>query len=118
MGPGKISVVADNVYGSSKAIFQIDSFAEAADELFRTDVSVRLKYHTLTQAEYSISLITGRSNWQGRQDLNLRPSVLETDALPTELLPFVANCCSMIRQIVGFVICLLFSRQAKSAIPV
>ena len=27
--------------------------------------------------------------WQGRQDSNLRPSVLETDALPTELLPYL-----------------------------
>ena len=26
--------------------------------------------------------------WQGRQDLNLRHPVLETGALPTELLPF------------------------------
>ena len=26
--------------------------------------------------------------WQGRQGSNLRPSVLETDALPTELLPY------------------------------
>jgi hypothetical protein len=25
--------------------------------------------------------------WQGRQDLNLQPSALETDALPIELLP-------------------------------
>ena len=32
--------------------------------------------------------IAGNFIWQGRQDLNLRPSVLETDALPTELLPF------------------------------
>ena len=29
-----------------------------------------------------------RSIWQERQDSNLRPSVLETDALPTELLSF------------------------------
>ena len=26
--------------------------------------------------------------WQGRQDLNLRHPVLETGALPTELLPY------------------------------
>lgn len=26
--------------------------------------------------------------WQGRQDSNLRPTVLETAALPTELLPY------------------------------
>jgi hypothetical protein len=31
-----------------------------------------------------------QSLWQGRQDSNLRPSVLETDALPTELLPYIA----------------------------
>lgn len=29
--------------------------------------------------------------WQGRQDLNLRHPVLETGALPTELLPYVFN---------------------------
>jgi hypothetical protein len=27
------------------------------------------------------------AGWQGQQDLNPRPSVLETDALPTELYP-------------------------------
>ena len=36
---------------------------------------------------YKSTLDRLRSIWQGRQDLNLRPSVLETDALPTELLP-------------------------------
>ena len=30
----------------------------------------------------------GFGRWQGRQGSNLRPSVLETDALPTELLPY------------------------------
>ena len=34
-----------------------------------------------------ISTNTLKGDWQGRQDLNPRPSVLETDALPTELLP-------------------------------
>ena len=29
--------------------------------------------------------------WQGRQDLNLRHLVLETSALPTELLPFAGT---------------------------
>jgi hypothetical protein len=29
-----------------------------------------------------------KSAWQGQQDSNPRPSVLETDALPTELYPF------------------------------
>ena len=29
-----------------------------------------------------------RSIWQGRQDSNLRPTVLETATLPAELLPF------------------------------
>ena len=28
------------------------------------------------------------NSWQGRQDLNLRHPVLETGALPTELLPY------------------------------
>jgi hypothetical protein len=32
------------------------------------------------------------SVWQGRQDLNLRPLVLETSALPTELLPYKIYC--------------------------
>ena len=30
----------------------------------------------------------GSFAWQGQKDLNPRPSVLETDALPTELYPF------------------------------
>lgn len=30
-----------------------------------------------------------QSYWQGRQDSNLRPSVLETDALPAELLTYL-----------------------------
>jgi hypothetical protein len=30
-------------------------------------------------------------HWQGRQDLNLRHPVLETGALPTELLPWVLH---------------------------
>ena len=30
-----------------------------------------------------------RPVWQGRQDLNLRHLVLETSALPTELLPYI-----------------------------
>ena len=29
-------------------------------------------------------------HWQGRQDSNPRPAVLETAALPTELLPYLA----------------------------
>lgn len=29
--------------------------------------------------------------WQGRQDLNPQQTVLETAALPIELLPYVAN---------------------------
>lgn len=31
----------------------------------------------------------GENSWQGRQDSNLRHPVLETGALPTELLPYV-----------------------------
>src|SRR3990170_4133468 len=33
------------------------------------------------------SLMRWRSGWQGRQDLNLQPLVLETSALPIELHP-------------------------------
>ena len=29
--------------------------------------------------------------WQGRQDLNLQPPVLETGALPIELLPYLTG---------------------------
>ena len=37
--------------------------------------------------------------WQGRQDLNPQPSVLETDALPVELLPCgILNISQMIRR--------------------
>ncbi len=35
--------------------------------------------------------LTDRSLWQGLQGSNLRPSVLETDALPTELNPYAVN---------------------------
>ena len=33
-------------------------------------------------------MVIANSAWQGQQDSNPRPSVLETDALPTELYPF------------------------------
>jgi hypothetical protein len=36
------------------------------------------------------SLLLRNYSWQGRQDLNLRHPVLETGALPTELLPYIA----------------------------
>ena len=32
-----------------------------------------------------------RQEWQGQQDLNPRPTVLETVALPTELYPYADN---------------------------
>ncbi len=35
--------------------------------------------------------LTKESAWQGQKDLNPRPSVLETDALPTELYPYPAT---------------------------
>src|SRR5262245_53497665 len=35
----------------------------------------------------TVSTTRGRGGEQGRRDSNPRPSVLETDALPTELLP-------------------------------
>lgn len=37
--------------------------------------------------------------WQGRQDLNLRHLVLETSALPTELLPFASNSITYLSRI-------------------
>jgi hypothetical protein len=54
---------------------------------------VRLTYlpHPITELFYRYKLTN--NSWQGRQDLNLRPSVLETDALPTELLPYVLPYC-------------------------
>ena len=36
-------------------------------------------------------LATPQYRWQGKKDSNLRPSVLETAALPTELLPYVVD---------------------------
>ena len=39
------------------------------------------------------------STWQGRQDSNLRHPVLETGALPTELLPYKLCCkCALYLQ--------------------
>ncbi len=40
----------------------------------------------LTGVEFDY--ISRKLKWQGRQDLNLRHLVLETSALPTELLPY------------------------------
>jgi hypothetical protein len=34
-----------------------------------------------------VVIVCVNAGWQGQQDLNPRPSVLETDALPTELYP-------------------------------
>ena len=39
-------------------------------------------------AERRVARYTPRSGWQGQGDSNPRPSVLETDALPTELYPY------------------------------
>ncbi len=49
------------------------------DKIFSTTV---IKYYC------SSSKLSTYYFWQGRQGSNLRPSVLETDALPTELLPY------------------------------
>src|SRR6266496_4331812 len=40
---------------------------------------------------YSETLTINCQSWQGRQDLNLQPTVLETATLPIELLPFGAS---------------------------
>src|SRR5205823_13108019 len=54
--------------------------AAAGDGRFRL-VHIRLFDHV---SHFNSILQT----WQGRRDSNPRPSVLETDALPTELLPY------------------------------
>src|SRR3981081_3310630 len=56
-----------------------------------TDI-VRSSYLSCLMTEPFYRCKLANYPWQGRQDLNLRPSVLETDALPTELLPYA--CCS------------------------
>src|SRR4030088_1185535 len=55
-----------------------------------TDI-VRSSYLSCLMTEPFYRCKLANYPWQGRQDLNLRPSVLETDALPTELLPYAAN---------------------------
>ncbi len=39
----------------------------------------------------AITLNSRKPHWQGQGDSNPRPSVLETDALPTELYPFTVR---------------------------
>ena len=56
-------------------------------------VVVRLGFPRLGVApplgDLFILMLLGR--WQGRQDSNLQPTVLETVTLPIELLPFVLD---------------------------
>lgn len=51
----------------------------------------RTQKATKKTQKHHISLLSLKK-WQGRQDLNPQPSVLETDALPIELLP-CENLC-------------------------
>lgn len=52
---------------------------------------------TMAELESATSGVTGRRSdqlsymaiWQGREGSNLQPSVLETAALPIELLPYI-----------------------------
>ena len=39
------------------------------------------------------------SDWQGQKDLNPRHSVLETDALPTELYPYIIQLFSVVHMV-------------------
>ena len=52
----------------------------------QTDQKDKNNRDEMTEEELKTAL---RPIWQGRQGLNLRHPVLETGALPTELLPYV-----------------------------
>ena len=51
-----------------------------------SNVFLNKKYVKIVQRNSFINV-----KWQGRQDLNLRHPVLETGALPTELLPYTSS---------------------------
>ena len=53
--------------------------------------SNHLSYRSII-IELSLITLSSRSaySWQGRQDLNPRHPVLETDVLPAELLPYMS----------------------------
>lgn len=44
-------------------------------------------YKTIAEQKKKARVEPNSSIWQGRQDSNLRPSVLETDALPLSYVP-------------------------------
>ena len=48
----------------------------------------KVKSRPKTRLDKDIEMFSNNI-WQGRQDLNLRHPVLETGALPTELLPYI-----------------------------
>jgi hypothetical protein len=54
----------------------------------QTDQKDKNNRGKMTEEELKTAL---RPIWQGRQDLNLRHPVLETGALPTELLPYATE---------------------------
>ena len=84
-------IVIDNGEVTVKMKRFLARIAEASDksrEVLRTlKVSDRTTKNTPDNGGEEMVLNALRSVWQGRQDLNLRHPVLETGALPTELLP-------------------------------
>lgn len=54
----------------------------------QTDQKDKNNRDKMTEEELKTAL---RPIWQGRQDSNLRPTVLETATLPTELLPYAPH---------------------------
>jgi hypothetical protein len=89
MGMIYIMVVQDLV-GKFGLVF-VPHFGIGADDIF---ISIRVGAHIIILAKSrpktrldTVIILLLNNLWQGRQDSNLRHLVLETSALPTELLP-------------------------------
>src|SRR3569623_343165 len=55
---------------------------------YRCDANINSALRTKNPAMVSGTIVSSLKDWQGWHGSNLRPSVLETDALPTELHPY------------------------------
>jgi hypothetical protein len=77
-------------------IFEVATHEEKRELLKLVLSNLNLKGKTVrftpNEPFATVLKLSERSTWQGRQDLNLRPLVLETSALPTELLPYKRYC--------------------------